>query len=462
MLQFWVGMIITLATMKLRNIYTLFQRSMAWILAVCAAGIAAAQSDPNFRLVNNSSSDIVRLYISPVKQDGWGRDVLGGQALRPGQSGTAEPPRGQGCVFDIRVEYADNRFEERRGQDTCRIERMVFDGSNARVAQGQQQQQQKPPEQPREANPDFFVVNRSQKVIGALFVSSAKSPNWGNDLLPGVLNAGERFQVRLPRDGQCVYDVRIIFQDKTVEEKRAQDVCRIDEMAFTGQTTQAQGPQSPQGKPQPSGPQLAGFGTGFFVSAQGHALTNNHVVDGCDAIASVLEGQLVPSIVVRVDKQNDLALIRAQTQQAVPFANFRASPGIRVGEDVVAAGFPFPQILQNGLNITRGNVSAMGGIGGNTANMQMTAPVQPGNSGGPLFDMSGNIVGVVVARLNSQAVRTETQNVNYAVQGAVARLFLESNGVRATERSSARDIRIGDLSDAARDYTFQVACIRGR
>ena len=325
---------------------------------------AAVQNDPTFLLVNRSAGEITTIFVSSAQQREWGRDFLGDKVLRSGQQFKVEPVRDQGCIFDVRVEYPGNRVEERRGQDVCQLEQMVFDGSNARV------------------------VQRTQK----------------------------------PADQ-------------------------------AGQSGAA---------PAPSGPQVAGFGTGFFVSGQGHALTNNHVVAGCDRIASVLEGQMVPSIVVQVDRQNDLALVRTQVTRAMPFAKFRAPPGIRVGEDVVAAGFPFPQVLQNGINITRGNVSAMGGIGGNTANMQMTAPVQPGNSGGPLLDSSGNIVGVVVARLSSQAVKSETQNINYAVQGPVARLFLESNGVSPTEVKSIRDVKIGDLSEAAREFTFQIVCFKVR
>lgn len=284
-----------------------------------------------------------------------------------------------------------------------------------------------------------------------LFVSSVESTSWGADLLPGVLKQGDRFEVRLPRNGQCVYDIRVVYADQAVDDRTKQNVCTIQEMVFTGPGQMA--PRTEQGAER-----IAGYGTGFYVAGTGHALTNNHVVDKCTRIAAVIEGKMVAAHVVRVDKQNDLALLRVQASQPVRFAKFRASPGIRVGEEVVAAGFPFPQVLQNGLNVTRGNVSAMGGIGGNTAEMQMTAPVQPGNSGGPLFDMSGNVVGVVVSGLNAQAVKAPTQNVNYAVQGAVARLFLESNGVRAVEEPSTRDIKVGDLSDAAREYTFQVAC----
>jgi serine protease Do len=420
---------------------------------------AAAQSDPSFVLVNRSSTEIAKIFVSSAQQRNWGRDLLGDNVLQAGQQFKVAPPRDQGCIFDVRVEYPGNRFEERRGQDLCQLEQIVFDGSSARVAQSTQ----KPvPQAPAATtlNPDFYVVNRSSKVIRGLFVSSVQSPNWGEELMSGTLEPGQRYQAKLERNGQCMYDVRVIYQDRTVEEKRGQDVCKIEDMVFTGQTAQAAGQQG--GAPAQSGPQVAGFGTGFFVSGQGHALTNNHVVAGCERVASVLEGQIVPSIVVQVDRQNDLALVRAQVSKAVPFAKFRASPGIRVGEDVVAAGFPFPQVLQNGMNVTRGNVSAMGGIGGNTANMQMTAPVQPGNSGGPLFDSSGNIVGVVVSRLNSQAVKSETQNMNYAVQGPVARLFLESNGVRPTEIQSTRDIKIGDLSDAAREFTFQIVCYKSR
>jgi S1-C subfamily serine protease len=101
-------------------------------------------------------------------------------------------------------------------------------------------------------------------------------------------------------------------------------------------------------------------------------------------------------------------------------------------------------------------------MGGNTALMQVTAPVQPGNSGGPLLDMSGNVVGVIVSKLNAMRIAQATgdipQNINFAVQGAVARLFLESNGTRIGEQQSVADRKVGDVTDSARDFTFQVQC----
>ena len=198
------------------------------------------------------------------------------------------------------------------------------------------------------------------------------------------------------------------------------------------------------------------------MTAQGHALTNHHVVDNCGTVTALTDrGPLVAQI-VRIDERNDLALIRVQGTAAFPFVPFRASPGIRAGDGVVVAGYPLPDVLQNGLNVTVGNVSALAGIGGNTALLQMTAPVQPGNSGGPLLDMSGHLVGVVVSKLDAMRLAQSTgdipQNINFAVQGAIARLFLEAQGVRLMERPSTAIQPVGDVVEAARPFTFQIEC----
>lgn len=170
----------------------------------------------------------------------------------------------------------------------------------------------------------------------------------------------------------------------------------------------------------------------------------------------------LPARVVRLDERNDLALLFVDNAPKVAFANFRSAPGIRAGDGVVVAGFPLPTVLQNGLNVTVGNVSSLSGVGGNSALLQMTAPVQPGNSGGPLLDLAGNVVGVVVSKLDAVGVAKETgdipQNINFAVQGSMARLFLEAQGVRVMEKPSASALVVGDVVDSARAYIFQVEC----
>lgn len=364
-------------------------------------------------------------------------------------------------MFDIRAAYTGNRFEELSGVDLCKTSQIIFEQPRV-IARGQR------PEQ----TPDFTVVNQSRREIRELMISAPERQAWSANLLAAPLAHGKQAGVKTPDNAPCTVDVRVVYEDQSVEEKRRRNVCSVKRQVFSGRdaagapppTAKKDSPKetAPPANTPPDTAPSASFGSGFLVTADGHALTNSHVVVGCARVTAVRDGISLPVTVAAVDHTNDLALLRVPVNPPMPHARFRAPPGIRTGEEVMAAGFPFPQVLKNGLNVTRGNVSAMGGVGGNSANIQMTAPVQPGNSGGPLFDMSGHVVGVVVSRLNSQAVKSETQNINYAIQGAVAKLFLESQGVKVVERASASDIKAGDLSDAAREFTIQIVCHTGR
>ena len=318
------------------------------------------------------------------------------------------------------------------------------------------------------SNADFDLVNKAGESILFLYVSPVSATSWGQDKLgEGVtVTPGNKLRIRLPQGDECKYDVRIVYKERRFEERTNQNLCELSEIAFNGSTIQA-APAStaPQtGAPSTASPAAASqsFGTGFFISSQGHALTNNHVTSSCRSITAILDGRKYPAQLVRSDERNDLALIRVQTTTPVPFASFRSAPAIRAGEGIVVAGFPLPSLLQNGLNITLGNVSALAGLGGNTAFLQLTAPVQPGNSGGPLLDMGGNIVGVVVSKLDAARIAQVTgdipQNINFAVQGIMARLFLEAGGQRVEERSSSKELRVGDVGDRARAFTFQIQC----
>ena len=131
-------------------------------------------------------------------------------------------------------------------------------------------------------------------------------------------------------------------------------------------------------------------GTGFFVSSDGYAVTNAHVVEGCSAVRVIsgLSVQVLSRVVAR-DAQNDLAILKIETKPGVSAA---LRTGVRIGEPVSAFGFPLAGLLATGGNFTTGNVSAVAGLGNDTRFLQISAPVQPGNSGGPLLDQSGNVV----------------------------------------------------------------------
>jgi S1-C subfamily serine protease len=425
----------------------LLMDAIGWLAlaGLAVARPAAAQPpDPSFHVVNRSASVVWYIHVRISGTANWGPDLLGGDVLVSRARFQVTPRRDGNCVFDVRVTYKTGpedgnlQSEERVRQNLCQITEMAFSGASS--------------------NPDFELVNNSSKSIRELYVSPVQSDAWGEDRLPLILPPGGRHPVRLSRDGTCQYDVRVVYMDDSKEERRRQDLCRVTEMAFTGSNVGNSSPVNAGRTP----PSATAFGTGFFVSAQGHALTNLHVTRGCRSIVAVREGRQEPAQLVQQDERNDLALLRIQVPGPVHFARFRASPSIKPGEGVLVAGFPLPGVLQNGLNVTVGNVSALAGPGGNSALLQVTAAVQPDNSGGPLLDSGASLVGVVVGQLDAMRIAEQTgafpQNVNFAIQGAVARLFLEASGVGAVESPAGTQLPVGEVSDRAREFTFQLEC----
>ncbi len=202
-------------------------------------------------------------------------------------------------------------------------------------------------------------------------------------------------------------------------------------------------------------------GTGVYVSNAGHILTNVHVIENCSRLqVSAVGAAPTPVRVVARDAANDLALLQSSGSPPA-VATFRSS--VRVGENVYAYGFPLAGFLSTTGNFTGGNVTASAGIGDDTRMLQISAPVQPGNSGGPLLDQSGNLVGLVVAKLNALKVATVTedlaQNVNFAIKSALALNFLEANNVGATMSTNAQPLQPADIAERARSFSVYVECM---
>lgn len=208
--------------------------------------------------------------------------------------------------------------------------------------------------------------------------------------------------------------------------------------------------------------QLASTGSGFFVSNQGHVLTNYHVIDGCSEVRIPPSKEVVA--VVASDPSNDIALI-SSSDLVKTVAQFRDGRGLRVGDSVVVAGFPLRGLLASGVNITTGTVSALAGISNDTRMMQITAPVQPGNSGGPLLDQCGNVVGVVVSKLDAIAIAKASgdipQNVNFAIHSSIARSFLDAQGIIYQTAISNKKKDTANIGDQARQFTVVVECWKG-
>jgi uncharacterized protein len=202
-------------------------------------------------------------------------------------------------------------------------------------------------------------------------------------------------------------------------------------------------------------------GTAFVVSSQGHLLTNRHVVGNCQQVR--LAGDDKPLKVLPQDEANDLALLQ-MTGKPKAVAVFRAANDLRQGESIAAYGYPLLGALAAGGNLSPGVVSALAGLGNNTSQIQITAPVQQGNSGGPVLDGKGQVVGVVVQKLDAVKVAKLTgdvpQNVNFAINESTARAFLDSNqvGYKTGNWWNVWQKDLADIAEDARDYTVVLEC----
>jgi uncharacterized protein len=170
------------------------------------------------------------------------------------------------------------------------------------------------------------------------------------------------------------------------------------------------------------------FGSGFYVTSNGYLLTNQHVVDGARQVFVYSGSRQLPARVVKTDAANDLALLKVSgTFAALPVSSSRR---VKLGQTVSTVGFPNPDLQGKSPKLTKGEISSLSGASDDPKYFQISVPLQPGNSGGPLVDAYGNVIGVVTAKLNAGAALAKTgdlpENVNYAVKGTFVMGFLES------------------------------------
>jgi TPR repeat protein len=210
--------------------------------------------------------------------------------------------------------------------------------------------------------------------------------------------------------------------------------------------------------------ELHSSGTGFFVTTDGVLLTNNHVVEGCAEIRVPVE-KITAQLMV-ADRNNDLALLRANTK-VKRAAEFPLSDELKQGEPSFVFGFPLDGFLPASGNFTPGIVSALAGPGNNSSLIQITAPVQPGNSGGPLLDKHGRVIGVIVGKADAIKIASATgdipQNVNFAIGPRTMRAFLDGNRIeyRRTDPSFfSRDKDSVAIAEDARMVSVKVECWR--
>lgn len=200
-------------------------------------------------------------------------------------------------------------------------------------------------------------------------------------------------------------------------------------------------------------------GSGFFIAEDGRVLTNAHVVKGCERIevsspAGVSWGHLLAR-----DATNDLALI-STTLHPSAAAVWRSR--VKQGEEIAIYGFPLIDLLTNNGSITTGIIAALAGPADDSRFLQITAPVQPGNSGGPVLDRYGNVVGIVTAKLDALTVARITndipENVGFAIKESVVQRFLAAVSGIPKRDPATTPLPMPDIAAKARAFTVHIEC----
>jgi TPR repeat protein len=199
-------------------------------------------------------------------------------------------------------------------------------------------------------------------------------------------------------------------------------------------------------------PQSASSGTGWAISPT-HIVTCHHVIDGHKNYSLFLKGSeiKIPLKLLVSDRQNDIAVLEI-SKKDVKFSSFipLSTGKSSAGEDVFTIGYPHTDLLGKEPKFTEGSISATSGIRDDPRTLQISVPVQSGNSGGPLLGEDGRAVGIITSKLAAAKVFEWTgdlpQNINYAVKSVYLRILLETEDIDfstkpiATEELSKPDL----------------------
>jgi S1-C subfamily serine protease len=237
-----------------------------------------------------------------------------------------------------------------------------------------------------------------------------------------------------------------------------------------GASQSASPPWAEAAIPTPSAPKPAvsgvSTGSGVYVNADGYVLTAAHVVNGCRLIGVKGSGASAQKAVLEaIDPKNDLAVIRTQPGLGVPAVFRSASRAPALGEDVGVIGYPLAGLLSSEPKATFGEVNSVAGVNNDYTLLQISAPIQPGNSGGPVLDEKGMVVGVVVSEISPALmarVGVLPQNVNFAIRGELAQIFMQAHGVAFSSSAGGWGGRLDhrDLAARGERSTAQIVCIK--
>ena len=230
---------------------------------------------------------------------------------------------------------------------------------------------------------------------------------------------------------------------------------------FGGFFGRGQGNNNGKRQRQVQTPKRVAAGSGVIISADGYIVTNNHVASEAKTInIKGIKGDMNTGYVAEVvatDKVNDIAILKITDSQFKGFGTIPYAVQQRmsdVGEDVFVLGYPLTQALGNEIKLTNGIISSRTGYQGNISTYQMSAPVQPGNSGGPMFDNKGNVIGIVVAGVPG------AENVGYAIKTSYLKILIESAGldIRLPANNTISTLSLAEKVMRVKEFVFYIEC----
>ena len=196
----------------------------------------------------------------------------------------------------------------------------------------------------------------------------------------------------------------------------------------------------------------ASSGTGFIITNTGHMVTNFHVVQGCHNVKALYNGKEYDTEVLAIDKINDLAVIKANLRPRKIYSI--SSEDGQLLEEVIVAGYPLGKKVSASIKATSGTITALSGLGDNYGEFQTDAALNSGNSGGPIIDEMGNVVGVAVSKIQEEGV----ESFNFGIKSSILRVFLKSNKINLIPPKK-REMKKKELGKLITDATIYLDCL---
>lgn len=195
----------------------------------------------------------------------------------------------------------------------------------------------------------------------------------------------------------------------------------------------------------------AGSGSGFFVLKNGTVITNYHVIEGCDVNKITYKGSQSEAKVLSIDKVNDIAILKTNINPAAVFSV--SNEDVSLLEDVIVAGYPLGKQISSAIKTHKGVVTALAGAGDNYSYFQTDAAINQGNSGGPIINQKGNLVGIAVQTWMEEGV----QGVHFGIKSSTLKTFASANGLKFLAPNN-RDLSNKELGKLITESTVYVEC----